>query len=43
MGAAIAALDLAVPNNVPVRWLDARAVAPLPPKPKITTNRKRNV
>ena len=40
---AIASLDLAVPNNVPVRWLDARAVVPMTPKSKTSNNRKRNV
>ena len=44
MNMAIASLDLAVPNNIPVRWLDARAVLPpaLKPKPAVT-NRKTNV
>jgi len=40
---AIASVDLAVPNNIPVRWVDARAVAPITPKPKPSGNRKRNV
>ena len=40
---AIASADLAVPNNVPVRWLDARAVVPMTPKSKPSNNRKRNV
>ena len=40
---AIAAVDLAVPNNIPVRWLDSRAVVPIAPKAKPSTNRKRNV
>jgi hypothetical protein len=43
MNLAIASVDLAVPNNVPVRWLDASAVAPLAPKAKPASNRKRNV
>jgi cell division septal protein FtsQ len=44
MNMAIASLDLAVPNNIPVRWLDARAVVPLAPKPKpAATYRKNNV
>ena len=44
MNLAIAAIDLAVPNNIPVRWLDARAVVPPVPKQKTAvTNRKTNV
>ena len=40
----IATLDLAVPNNIPARWLEASAVAPGPPKPtKPSRNRKKNV
>jgi hypothetical protein len=45
MSMAIASLDLAVPNNIPVRWLDARAVVPIVPKskPAANPNRKHNV
>jgi cell division septal protein FtsQ len=39
----VAAIDLAVSNNVPVRWLEAN-VSPAPAKaPKTLRNRKRNV
>ena len=39
----VATIDLAVSNNVPVRWLEAN-VLPVPPKaPKTTRTRKRNV
>jgi len=44
-GHAIASIDLAVVNSVPVRWLEANAAPPVsakPPKPT-RTNRKRNV
>jgi hypothetical protein len=40
----VASIDLAVSNNVPVRWLEAKVVPPpakLPKTPR--TNRKRNV
>lgn len=39
----IAALDLAVPSNIPIRTVDARAVVPIVPKAKPATHRKRNV
>ena len=39
----IAALDLAVPSNIPARTVDARAVVPIVPKAKTATHRKRNV
>ena len=29
----VASLDLAVPNNIPARWLEAGALSPVPPKP----------
>jgi hypothetical protein len=32
LGKAVSALDLAVSNNVPVRWLEASALPPSPPK-----------
>jgi cell division septal protein FtsQ len=41
-GLAIATLDLAVANNIPVRWLEASAVPPPPPKnskPQKTRNK----
>jgi hypothetical protein len=39
----VASIDLAVSNNVPVRWLEAN-VTPAPAKPpKTTRTRKRNV
>lgn len=44
-GHAIASIDLAVFNSIPVRWLEASAAPPVsakPPKPT-RTNRKRNV
>jgi len=44
-GHAIAGLDLAVANSIPVRWLEASAAPPVsakPPKPT-RTNRKKNV
>jgi cell division septal protein FtsQ len=41
---AIATLDLAVSNNVPVRWLEASALPPDPPKlPKPSRTRKKHV
>lgn len=43
MNLAIASVDLAVPNNVPVRWLEASAVVPVTPKTKPASNRKRHV
>jgi len=44
MNKAIAALDLAVPNNIPARWLEASAVAPGSPKAtKPARTRKKNV
>ena len=44
VGKAVATLDLAVSNNVPVRWLEASALPPSPPKiPKPLRNRKRHV
>ncbi len=42
-GKGIAALDLAVPSNIPARTVDARAVVPIAPKAKPATSRKRNV
>jgi cell division septal protein FtsQ len=44
----IASVDLAVPNNIPVRWVEINSAAPgqpvLPaPKIKLPTNRKRHV
>jgi cell division protein FtsQ len=44
MNKVIATLDLAVPNNVPARWLEASAVPPTAPHPaKPQRNRKHNV
>jgi cell division septal protein FtsQ len=44
MNKVIATLDLAVPNNVPARWLEASARAPPPPKTaKPLRSRKKNV
>ncbi len=44
MGKAIATLDLAVPNNIPARWLEASAVPPAAPKsPKPLRLRKKHV
>jgi len=43
MNLAIASVDLAVPNNVPVRWLDMNTVAPIAPKSKLVSKGKRNV
>lgn len=43
MNLAIASVDLAVPNNVPVRWLDLNTVAPIAPKSKPVSKGKRNV
>ncbi len=44
MNRAIASLDLAVSNNIPVRWLDANASSSAPPKfPKPPRNKKKNV
>jgi hypothetical protein len=44
MNKAIASVDLAVSNNVPVRWMEASAVAPAPTKSaKPPRNRKRHV
>ena len=41
---AIATLDLAVTNNIPVRWLEANAVPPAVPKlPKPLRSRKKHV
>lgn len=42
-GKSIAALDLAVPSNIPARTVDARTVAPIPPKRKPATPKKHNV
>jgi hypothetical protein len=39
----IGSIDLAVPSNIPVRLIDARAVVPIVPKAKPITHRKRNV
>ena len=41
-GRLVRTLDLSVSNNVPVRWLEASAVAPVPPK-LIKPLRKKNV
>ena len=41
-GKCVGTLDLSVSNNVPVRWLEASAVAPPSPKP-IKPSRKKNV
>jgi hypothetical protein len=44
IGKAIASLDLAIPNNIPARWLEASAVPPVPPKmPKLLRNKKKHV
>jgi cell division septal protein FtsQ len=44
LGKAIATLDLAVSNNVPVRWLEASALPPESPKlPKTSRTRKKHV
>lgn len=44
MNRAIASLDLAVSNNIPVRWLDANAASSAPPKsPKPSRTKKKNV
>ena len=43
-GNAIATLDLAVTNNVPLRWLEASAVPPAAPKlPKPSRSKKKHV
>jgi cell division septal protein FtsQ len=43
IGRNVASIDLAVSNNVPVRWLEAN-ISPAPAKPpKTTRTRKRNV
>lgn len=39
-GKVIATLDLAVSNSIPMRWLEASAVAPLTPKPARTPRKK---
>jgi cell division septal protein FtsQ len=40
-GKAISALDLAVSNNIPARWIEASAVPPTPPKlPKLLKKKK---
>jgi cell division septal protein FtsQ len=44
MNKVIATLDLAVPNNVPARWLEANTVPPAPPKTaKPQRPKKKNV
>jgi cell division septal protein FtsQ len=44
LGKAVSSLDLAVTNNVPVRWLEASALPPSPPKTsKPLRNRKKHV
>jgi cell division septal protein FtsQ len=44
LGKAVAALDLAVTNNIPARWLEASALPPAAPKsPKALRNRKKHV
>jgi cell division septal protein FtsQ len=43
-GKAIASMDLAISNNIPVRWLEASTLPPSAPKlSKPTRNRKKNV
>jgi hypothetical protein len=43
-GSAVATLDLAVTNNIPLRWLEASAVPPAPPKsPKPLRLKKKHV
>lgn len=43
-GAAVGTLDLAVTNNIPLRWLEASAVPPAPPKsPKPLRPKKKHV
>jgi cell division septal protein FtsQ len=43
-GKAIATLDLAIPNNIPARWLEASSVPPAAPRlPRTPHNRRRNV
>ena len=43
-GSAVATLDLAVTNNIPLRWLEASAVPPAPPKsPKPLRPKKKHV
>jgi len=44
MNKAIATLDLAIPNNIPARWLEASAVPPATPKsPKPFRTKKKHV
>ncbi|MFM2082612.1 MAG: cell division protein FtsQ [Verrucomicrobiota bacterium] len=48
MNQTIASVDLAVPNNIPVRWVEINPTQPgqpisPTPKPKFPTNRRRNV
>jgi len=44
MNKAIATLDLAIPNNIPARWLEASAVPPAAPKtPKTFRTKKKHV
>ena len=44
MNKAIATLDLAIPNNIPARWLEASAVPPATPKsPKPFRIKKKHV
>jgi cell division septal protein FtsQ len=44
LGKAIATLDLAIPNNIPARWLEASSVPPAAPRlPRTLHNRKKNV
>jgi hypothetical protein len=40
---AIASLDLAVTNHVPLRWLEASLIPPLSPKPPKQQPKKRHV
>jgi hypothetical protein len=43
-GGAIATLDLAITNNIPLRWLEASAVLPAPAKsPKPLRPKKKHV
>ncbi|MGC3958906.1 MAG: FtsQ-type POTRA domain-containing protein [Verrucomicrobiota bacterium] len=39
----VASIDLAVSNNVPVRWLEAKVIPPPAKLPKTTRSKKRNV
>jgi len=39
----VASIDLAVSNNVPVRWLEAKVIPPPAKLPKTNRSKKRNV